>query len=699
MTDSARSDLPLLALIRFGTDQLRTENRIKAVAFSPDGRLVAAGHARGANPAVALFDVGTGRQVKQLVSPVNHGLQVESLAFSPDGTKLLWGESEGAIVLWDLSNEKVLFREQLHERQVKDVGFSPDGRLMAGAGGDVIRLHSLSKPNEAVRELSTRMDPGVGGQNIDAPAARGQSAIACLAFSPDGARLAAGSDSGTLFVWHTRDGKLAHRILHAPVRVIGARGSSVSSVAITPDGRRIMTVGQTTRLFESERRYLQMSALKFWDIESGAILGDYHGEDEFGFGFGSLSNDGRLVAIGDFSRLRILDAATGRAERTITLPGWWGDRPAFSPEGTLVAVPIANAVGLFKRSTGRRLFDDDRMPLAEMTAAAWSPSGDRIATCNGDGFVRVWDAASGKVIWHKLLAPVERRTGWSAFANFLIFSRDGKLVVAAGRRDDAVQRDAGIIAFYEAETGRTVREVMSKEIRWAALAPDGRMLVVATAAGGQRDVHFIGVEVATGRTRWATPREDGQLGFYQVASMRFEPKPPWFIAALGDGNVIRLNALTGHEERRFVAEWRTPAQQKAGNPREPYLGWAALSDDGRTLVSMQMESIQVWDVETGTLRRKFPGPRRGGKFALAPDSRTLATAEYLSHDDYGADTIRLFDIETGKPLLSLEPADGRAAVMAFSPDSGRLFTGFGRGTGVVWEVKRASEPPRANDGM
>ena len=100
---------------------------------------------------------------------------------------------------------------------------------------------------------------------------------------------------------------------------------------------------------------------------------------------GRCPRDGRRVAVGDFSRLRILDAATGRAERTIELPGSWGRRPAFSPDGTLVAMPIDNTIGLFEVSTGRRLHHDESTPVGNVVSAAWSPSGDRIVTGHDDG--------------------------------------------------------------------------------------------------------------------------------------------------------------------------------------------------------------------------------------------------------------------------------------------------------------------------
>ncbi len=180
--------------------------------------------------------------------------------------------------------------------------------------------------------------------------------------------------------------------------------------------------------------------------------------------------------------------------------------------------------------------------------------------------------------------------------------------------------------------------------------------------------------------------------------MQFEEKSPWFQAALRGGNVIRFNALTGHEQRRFLAEWRTPEQQKAKRPREPDIWEATFSADGRTLVSSHMEWVYVWDVESGTMRRKIQHPHQHGcKLTLGPDGRTLATSDIRYGDDMGDDTIRLFDIETGEQILTLEPGDGRASVIAFSPDGMRLFTGLGQGSGIVWDVRRGQGTPKAKE--
>jgi len=98
------------------------------------------------------------------------------------------------------------------------------------------------------------------------------------------------------------------------------------------------------------------------------------------------------------------------------------------------------------------------------------------------------------------------------------------------------------------------------------------------------------------------------------------------------------------------------------------------------------------------LRRKFQHPHQHGcRLRLAPDGRTLATSDIRYGGDLGEDTIRLYDIETGAPILTLDPGDRRASVMAFSPDGTRLFTGFGQGSAIVWGVRRGPAGTRAKE--
>ena len=178
-TDVAKPSLPPLALTRIGTDLLRTPGNIRSFALSPGGQLVAAGDLSAPSPRITVFDVRTGRRVKQLFAPEHRPGWVETVAFSPDGMKLLWGEESGEVALWDLSSDRLLFRRTLHQGNVAAEVFSPDGRLFASGGYDgVIRVRRVEKPEESVWDVRT---PGLSN----------------LAFTPDGRRLVAANPRST----------------------------------------------------------------------------------------------------------------------------------------------------------------------------------------------------------------------------------------------------------------------------------------------------------------------------------------------------------------------------------------------------------------------------------------------------------------------------------------------------------------------
>ena len=210
-----------------------------------------------------------------------------------------------------------------------------------------------------------------------------------------------------------------------------------------------------------------------------------------------------------------------------------------------------------------------------------------------------------------------------------------------------------------------------KGFRQTALAFDGRFVVIGY------DNAFIGIEVATGQIRWSTPTTSLPGTFVRVAAMGFESKRPWFEAALSDGNVIRFNGLTGHEQRRFRALVRPPEPQRPGRPGKPDISSATFSGDGRIMAAASEEWVSLWDVQAGALWLKTPYARaRGCLLALARDGKTLAIADVANAPDFGEDKIRLYDVATGELVRTIEPVDNRANVLAFSPDGAKLLTGF-----------------------
>ena len=115
---------------------------------------------------------------------------------------------------------------------------------------------------------------------------------------------------------------------------------------------------------------------------------------------------------------------------------------------------------------------------------------------------------------------------------------------------------------------------------------------------------------------------------------------------------------------------------------------------GRILVTSSDAWLYVGDVEAGQLLRKIRHPHEHGcHLAVSPDGKTVATSDLNYAGDEGQDTIRLYDLGTGRQTLTRDLGDNRAVVLEFSPDGTKLFTRFMRGTATVWDVTGGQKDP------
>jgi WD40 repeat protein len=232
----------------------RDDAAILTVAFSPDGKTVAAGDDAGN---VRLLDVPTGRPVGK---PLPHPYWVLGLAFSPDGHLLATACRDGALRLWNPSTGRQVGRPFASRlAQANALAFNRDGTtLAAGYGNSDIALWDV----KAHREIGSPQ-----------PAASGQ--VMSVAFAPDGKTLASAGDDGTVKFWRTADfgatfanhGLPAVTAPAAPVastiagspsssRTASLAGSSaVLSVDFSPDGRALAagTVDGPVEIFDAPR--------------------------------------------------------------------------------------------------------------------------------------------------------------------------------------------------------------------------------------------------------------------------------------------------------------------------------------------------------------------------------------------------------------------------------------------------------------
>jgi WD40 repeat protein len=157
--------------------------------FSPDGRTLALGSLRGNT--VRLCDVRAWRERAVLAGPSSR-FEVRDMAFSPDGQLLATPDAQVVptdVLVWEVASGKLRRRIETKKSCVNAVAFSPDGRRLAFAESDQdADLWSVSVYDLGSGRVIHRF------RGHDAP-------VNCLAFTPDGRRLISGSNDTTALVW------------------------------------------------------------------------------------------------------------------------------------------------------------------------------------------------------------------------------------------------------------------------------------------------------------------------------------------------------------------------------------------------------------------------------------------------------------------------------------------------------------------
>jgi serine/threonine protein kinase/Tol biopolymer transport system component len=160
----------------------------RTVAFSPDGKTLAAGDGNGVT---YLWDVASGHLIATFADPSPGPNGVQSVAFSPDGKTLAAGDGDDSTYLWDVASGQLiatLTNPRPVTKGFQDVTFSPDGKTLAIASGNSTSTYLWDVASG--HRIATLTDPGSGPFGVDV-----------VAFSPDGKTLAAADSNGSTYLW------------------------------------------------------------------------------------------------------------------------------------------------------------------------------------------------------------------------------------------------------------------------------------------------------------------------------------------------------------------------------------------------------------------------------------------------------------------------------------------------------------------
>jgi WD40 repeat protein len=628
---------------------------VTAVAFSPDGRLLASG---STDKSVKLWNALTGKEVLWLLG---HAAAITAISFSPDGQRLASASVDKTVKLWDTQTGRQLICLEGHQDAVTCLTFSPDGKQIASGSEDkTVRVWD-GNSGTLMLEFKKHRWP-----------------ISGVAFLPDGERVAStskliaivGGINGDAFIWNARTGQRESMLAQASQ-------SASTTIASSPDGK-YLAMGVT-------RTHGQANAVEVLEVETGRTMKSFEGHNH-PITQVAFSPDGRRVASGSLDRtLRIWPLASG--EEALT---FHDEAPvlavAFSPDGLRLAsgsddttlklwAPLAKEARTLYQGKNR------------VHNVAFSPDGERLAAAAYDETL-VWNVVTGKELLKLSLSSLRRldsqccRVAWSPDGRHLGI---GFRVwdACSGLPVDPSMNHAGLNSAFWADGSGTAFSRDGKLL--AAVA--GRSVCVWDRATGQR-IHTLPLRPASRPGTWSgactlTLTANGrQLAVGSLAE--FEDKPGF----------VAIWDLTTGQVSQTLEGFRNSVFCLRLSPDEKYLAAAIGSPQAHVSGSGPGE-VLVWDMTTGRQVYHLRGhPNSVYSVAFSPDGRRLASAGGASVLKVPGE-VKIWDMNTGLEVATLNDFTHAVFGVAFSPCGTRLATCSANGLVKIWDgTPLAETPPR-----
>lgn len=527
---------------------------------------------------------------------------------SPDGRTLLTAEDGGRVRVWDRAAARPL--RTLAAAGVIDAAFCPDaGRVaFAGDGGAMlvagqarIRLArgqvgaiacSDDGTHVAIRETDrVRVFNGRTGSEVASLRAPDNGTPGSVALSADGGRVAVAVGGGTL-VADPGTGRRA---------VLRTRqGEAITSVALSPDGRRVVTGGA-------------VGTVLVRDASPGSRVTELHGNASYvsSVAFGP---DGALVvsAAGDRTA-RVWDAASGVQLAELRGHEGFVRNATFARDGRTVATASDDGTLRLWQLPVRTVM----RARSDLVDAVVTDDGRHAVTATHDGRIEVRDVPSG------------RRTARFAARGAALFA-----TAPDAGRVAVIESSGGVRAWDPARPAHPVDLAGADDVVLAlAYSPDGRTIALSTDSGTIRVVD------SSGRLR----RDFRQPDLGPLSAVAFSPDGRRIAAAAGIENaIVVIDARSGHRVRRIT-------------PRDPGLSTVAFSPDGRDLIAGGNDGASIWDATSGLLRHRLRGHLATVRSATFNPRGDLVETAGLDGE------VRLWDATSGDLLTVLA---GRTASFA-----------------------------------
>jgi len=452
--------------------------------FAVAGDLSVAAYAV-ARDRIRVLDLPTGQQrwIEKLSDEY-----VTALAFSPDGKILAaaGGFTQSPIRLWDVASRKVIGVLEGHRGFVCSLVFSPNGKtLAAGSSDQTIRLWNING-GPPLRTL-------LGHKNE----------VWSLAFLPENQRLVSGCKDGSIFVWDTpaservschiqlpesfvawsfatngetiftcdRQGQVAQRQgIHFAEERLFEIGTNVSAATFLPHRSMVVVAGLGSgNRAETATRWANPSRIQVWDLQTRRLVRELVLSNSPPQIWMCLSKGNRLI-IGDEASQALHEWDLAEWQKVRTWPAsaqlYVG---ALSPDGRwCVTLGYGGVSVINDLKTGRTRVGN--LQIKQAHGVTFSADGKRLAAASDRGFARIWDATT--------LQPVATLRGSQGAVHSVVFSTDGQRLVTGGSGRQA-------ITLWDAESHQELLTLEGEGTMFfpPAFSPDGAVLGSMNANG------------------------------------------------------------------------------------------------------------------------------------------------------------------------------------------------------------------------
>jgi len=201
--------------------------------------------------------------------------------------------------------------------------------------------------------------------------------VQSVTFSPDGQRLASGSNDNTIKIWDPASGQC--------LQTLEGHRNLVQSVAFSPDGQRLAS-GSNDK------------TIKIWDPASGQCLQTLEGY-HYSVRSVAFSLDGQRLASGSYDNtIKIWDPTSGQCLQTLEGHHYLVQSVTFSPDGQrLASGSYDTTIKIWDPASGQCLQTlEGHRNLVQ--SVAFSPDGQRLASGSYDTTIKIWDPPSGQCL-------------------------------------------------------------------------------------------------------------------------------------------------------------------------------------------------------------------------------------------------------------------------------------------------------------